>query len=141
MTARHRPVLLALAAALALAQTSANHQPFHDGPRYYKRWPYTVDLQFPLAVWIGNPANVDRYVKELGVNFFFGLWERGRPLDPQLQALEKARIPVATVMNAASLRHVRDGAPIVGWIQWEDEPDRAQADPGGGFTLQCTDPE
>jgi hypothetical protein len=43
-------------------------------------------------------------------------------------------------MTPAALRHLRDESPIVGWIQ-EDEPDRAQADPGGGYLGTCADPE
>lgn len=57
---------------------------------------------FPIAVWLQNPSNADRY-KAAGINLYVGLWKG--PTAPQLVALKKAGMPVICSQNEAGLTH------------------------------------
>jgi hypothetical protein len=76
---------------------------------------------FPLAVWLQAPSNAARF-RELGINLYVGLY--GGPTQQQLEALEKAGMPVVCEQNDVGLTY--RGKVIVGWMHG-DEPDNAQA--------------
>lgn len=80
---------------------------------------------FPLAVWLQAPHNVARF-RELGINLYVGLY--GGPTVEQLDALEKASMPVICAQNDVGL--LWRGKAIVGWMH-DDEPDNAQGIAGG----------
>lgn len=75
---------------------------------------------FPTAVWLQSPHNAQRY-KDIGVNLYVGLFDG--PNQAQLDALEKAEMPVICHQNEVGLKH--KGKVIVGWMHG-DEPDNAQ---------------
>jgi len=107
------------AMTLMLMQAPAgwrNGPPF--GPNY-----------FPIAVWLQDPANAQRY-KDAGFNLYVGLWQG--PTEKQLAELKAAGMPVICEQNAVGLAH-RDDRTIVGWMH-QDEPDNAQpvVDPATG---------
>ena len=81
---------------------------------------------FPIAVWLQTPASAQKY-KDIGINLYVGLWEG--PTQEQIDALEKAKMPVVCAMNDWAKAHL-DNKTIVGWMH-DDEPDNAQALPGG----------
>lgn len=82
---------------------------------------------FPIAVWLQSPARAAAY-REAGINTYVGLW-RG-PAEAQLADLKAAGMKVICSQNKVGLAH-RDDATIIGWMHG-DEPDNAQALPGGG---------
>ncbi len=84
------------------------------------------DSYFPIAVWLQDPRNAPRF-KAAGINLYVGLWNG--PTEPQLAALTKAGMPVICDQNAVGLSRQDDGI-IAGWMHG-DEPDNAQALPGG----------
>jgi hypothetical protein len=91
----------------------------------YSKWargPSSKPGFFPLAVWLQNPVNAQRY-KEAGFNTYVALW-RG-PTQTQLDALRKAGIGVICEQNSEALHHIDDPI-IIGWMHG-DEPDNAQA--------------
>jgi hypothetical protein len=101
--------------ALALAQQT--------GPaRAWTRGPAMGGNRFPIAVWLQDPANAERY-KAAGINLYVGLWQG--PTEKQLETLKRAGMPVMCDQNAVGLAH-KDDPIIVGWLQ-QDEPDNAQA--------------
>jgi hypothetical protein len=91
----------------------------------YARWengpPHGVDF-FPIAVWLQNPANAERY-KQAGINTYVGLW-RG-PTEEQLTVLKKAGMKVICHQNKTALNNT-DNPTIIGWMHG-DEPDNAQS--------------
>ena len=91
----------------------------------YAHWengpPHGADF-FPIAVWLQNPANAERY-KQAGINTYVGLW-RG-PTEEQLTALKKAGMKVICHQNKTALKHA-DDPTIIGWMHG-DEPDNAQS--------------
>jgi hypothetical protein len=114
-----------LAATIAVGADQAEPQP--AGP--YAQWkngPPKDDSFFPLAVWCQQPNMADRY-KEAGINLYVALWDG--PTEAQLAELKKCGMPVICDQNAVGLAH-KDDPTIVGWLQ-PDEPDNAQALPGG----------
>lgn len=120
-------LLTLLAVLLAQATTWKYGPPF--GPSY-----------FPLAVWLQNPVNAERY-KSAGINLYVGLWKG--PTEEQLARLQAANMPVICEQNEVGLRH-RDNPIIVGWMH-QDEPDNAQpvTDPATGQQTwgPCVPPE
>ena len=91
----------------------------------YARWshgPSSREDYFPIAVWLQNPANAQRY-RAAGFNLYVGLWKG--PTDEQLSQLKEAGMQVICAQNDVGLRHV-DDPTIVGWLQ-QDEPDNAQS--------------
>ncbi len=114
---------LAQVAALLLALAA------QEGP--YAAWtngPPKDPAFFPVAVWLQNPRHAAAY-KAAGINVYVGLY-RG-PTAEQLAQLKAAGIRAVVGQNAAALA-LKDDPAIVGWLQ-RDEPDNAQAKPGGGY--------
>ncbi|MBN2593234.1 MAG: hypothetical protein JXA81_06985 [Sedimentisphaerales bacterium] len=91
----------------------------------YAQWengpPHGIDF-FPIAVWLQNPANAERY-KQAGINTYVGLW-RG-PTEEQLAELKKAGMKVICHQNKTALNNI-DNPTIIGWMHG-DEPDNAQS--------------
>jgi hypothetical protein len=83
---------------------------------------YADGRDFPIAVWLQNPRNAERF-KAAGINLYVGLW-RG-PTDEQLATLTRAGMRVICAQNEVGLKH-RDNPIIVGWMH-DDEPDNAQS--------------
>jgi hypothetical protein len=97
-----------------------------EEPPAWKRGVWADENFFPIGVWLQSPANAARY-KAAGINVYVGLWKG--PTTAQLAELEKAGMPVICEQNPVALE--RPGDPrILGWMHG-DEPDNAQALPGG----------
>src|SRR5436190_9886674 len=77
---------------------------------------------FPIAVWLQNSKNAERY-KAAGINLYVALW-RG-PTANQLADLQKAGMAVICSQNARALE-LKDNPIIVGWMH-NAEPDNAQS--------------
>jgi len=95
----------------------------------YARWkngPGGDPSYFPIAVWLQAPKNAPRY-KAIGINLYVGLWQG--PTETQLAELEQHGMPVICDQNKYALAHL-DRKIIAGWMHG-DEPDNAQALPGG----------
>jgi hypothetical protein len=88
----------------------------------WKSGPSTNAAYFPIAVWVQNPKNAERY-KAAGINLFVGLW-RG-PNAEQLEQLQKAGLRVICAQNAFALSN-KASPVIAGWMH-NDEPDNAQS--------------
>jgi len=121
-----------LAAAAAACRAGAEEA----GASYYGRWkkglPSSSDY-FPICVWLQDPKNAARY-EALGVNLYVGLW-RG-PTGEQLEQLAAAGMPALTSQNEAGMK----SDLVRGWLM-RDEPDNAQAKPGGGWGSCILPPE
>ncbi len=91
-----------------------------DGP-YSKGIPQTREF-FPLAVWLQDPSNSDRY-RAIGINTYVGLW-RG-PTAEQLDKLDRAGIRLICGQSERSLQF-KDRPTIIAWMHG-DEPDNAQS--------------
>jgi hypothetical protein len=81
---------------------------------------------FLIAVWLQDPKNAAKY-QAAGINMYVGLWEG--PTEDQLAALKKAGMRVICEQNAVGLKH-KDDPTVFAWMHG-DEPDNAQAIPGG----------
>jgi hypothetical protein len=114
-------ILLLLLAANALAVSGAEPA----APKW-KNGLSTDPHFFPIAVWLQSPRNAERY-KAAGINTYVGLWDG--PTEEQLAALKKAGMRVFCEQNSVALKHL-DDPMIAGWMHG-DEPDNAQANPGG----------
>lgn len=71
----------------------------------YARWkngPPKDPSFFPLAVWLQDPSNAEKY-KALGINTYVALWEG--PTDQQLAALKKSGMFVICDQNEVALKH------------------------------------
>jgi hypothetical protein len=77
---------------------------------------------FPIAVWLQNPTNAERY-RQAGINLYVGLWKG--PTEDQLTALKKAGMRVVCGQNETGRRH-RDDPTIIAWMHG-DEPDNGQS--------------
>ncbi len=122
-----RTLILFLLAAVSGAAADT-YLPWEGGPAYYKQWrngPSADDSYFPIAVWLQSPRNAEAY-KAIGINLYVGLW-RG-PTEEQLKALADAEMPVLAGMKEG----LTDSGVLRGWTMM-DEPDNAQAKPGGGY--------
>src|ERR1700756_2168388 len=58
---------------------------------------------FPLAVWLQDPANAERY-RQAGFNTYVALWQG--PTEAQLAALKRAGMRVICEQNPVSLKHL-----------------------------------
>ena len=91
----------------------------------YAQWengpPHSADF-FPIAVWLQNPRNANRY-RQAGINTYVALW-RG-PTEEQLAELKQAGMKVVCHQNKTALKHLNDPT-IIGWMHG-DEPDNAQS--------------
>ncbi len=88
----------------------------------WNRGPSKEASFFPLAVWLQDPANAEKY-KAAGINLYVGLWKG--PTEEQLAALKSAGMRVVCSQNETGLAHI-DDATIVAWMHG-DEPDNAQS--------------
>ncbi len=88
--------------------------------------PLDRDDFFPICVWLQSPRNAEAY-KKAGINIYVGLW-RG-PTEEQLNELEKAGMYVICHQNETGSKW-KDKSTIIAWMH-DDEPDNAQALPGG----------
>jgi len=116
-----RAVLLVLAASVVLAVHGVGAD---DAPSLYAKWAHGPSSDagfFPIAVWLQNPANAERF-RAAGMNTYVGLWKG--PTEAQLAALDKSGMKLICEQNAVALGHLDDPA-IIGWLQ-PDEPDNAQ---------------
>jgi hypothetical protein len=105
--------------------------PWFGGSPYYARWPHGVPADptfFPTAVWLQSPPNAMRYAN-VGINVFIGLWDG--PTQASLTTLAAASM-LTICAQSADWKANLDGSTIRGWLQ-PDEPDNAQALPGGGY--------
>ncbi len=121
-----KPLLALLLWSSGLALTQAADAP---APSPYTRWtngPSTDPNFFPIAVWLQNPTRAEEY-KRAGINTYMALW-RG-PTEEHLTALRKAGMKLICGQSERSLKF-RDEPLIIGWMHG-DEPDNAQAIPGG----------
>ena len=120
--------LVALSAAVLFAAEPAA-KPATSPASPYAKWkngPSAKDDYFPIAVWLQAPANAERF-KAAGINLYIGLWKG--PTAEQLAALKKPGMSVICDQNELALKSPDRGI-IVGWMHG-DEPDNAQALPGG----------
>jgi hypothetical protein len=91
-------------------------------PARWTNGPPADERYFPIAVWLQNPRNAERY-QAAGINLYVGLWQG--PTATQLAELKQANMPVICAQSAAALKHI-DNPIIVGWMH-DDEPDNAQS--------------
>lgn len=90
----------------------------------YYNWPKGPSPDatfFPIAVWLQNPANAEKY-RAAGFNTYVGLWQG--PTEEQLSALSRAGMRLICEQKETALRHLGDPT-IIGWMHG-DEPDNAQ---------------
>lgn len=95
----------------------------------YARWsngPPDDGRFFPLAVWLQPPGKAPQF-RAAGINTYVGLWKG--PTEEQVAALKQAGMRLVCEQNETGLKH-RDDPVIIGWMHG-DEPDNAQALPGG----------
>ena len=117
-----RQHLVAVAAGLLCAAFSVAGS---EQTSSYARWtngPSTDPNYFPIAVWVQQPSNAERY-KQAGINLYVGLW-RG-PTSNQLALLERAGVRVICSQNSFGLAN-KDNRTIAAWMHG-DEPDNAQS--------------
>lgn len=119
---KHPLVLVALAVISGLL-------PGQQSP--YARWkngPPTDPGFFPIAVWLQNPTNADKF-RALGINMFIGLWKG--PTESQLGTLKSKGMPAVALQNTVALKSTNLGM-LIAWQQ-HGEPDNAQPKSGGGY--------
>lgn len=114
---RNRPALnvMLLCLSAIVAQAAGSYGRWTHGPSADPNF-------FPIAVWLQNPNNAERY-KAAGINLYVGLW--GGPTSNQLATLRQAGLSVICHQNATGLAHT-NSPTIVGWMH-DDEPDNAQS--------------
>jgi hypothetical protein len=88
----------------------------------FLRAPFNDPAFFPIAVWLQNPRNTERF-KAAGINTYVGLY-RG-PTEEQLSQLKSAGIKLVCSQNPTALAHL-DDPTIIAWMHG-DEPDNAQS--------------
>src|SRR5271170_2585657 len=112
----------------ALVSTAMAQMPDATNASPYAKWkngPSSDLAFFPIAVWLQDPANAEKY-KAAGFNTYIGLWKG--PTEEQLAALKKAGMRLFCEQNDVALKHLDDPV-IAGWMHG-DEPDNAQELPG-----------
>ena len=90
-------------------------------PAIWENGPPTSPEFFPVAVWLQNPSNAQKY-KDIGINLYVGL-HRG-PTAEQLDALDKAGLRAICHLNQRA-QAFQGRKTIIGWMHG-DEPDNAQ---------------
>ncbi len=118
-----RFVFIACMMILVAAQIDA--APKKNGGSPYSAWkkgPSTEASFFPLAVWLQDPENAEKY-KAAGINLYVGLWKG--PTEEQLSTLKKAGMKCVCYQNETGLAHI-DDETIIAWMHG-DEPDNAQS--------------
>jgi hypothetical protein len=126
-----RTISMILILSGVLAGIPAAAQDDSETPATYERWKNGLssrDDYFPIAVWLQNPRNANRY-REAGINLYIGLWKG--PTEEQLSALKKAGMQVICAQNETGLNSPNADV-IVGWMHG-DEPDNAQPRRSGGY--------
>ncbi len=120
-------VLLATTAAVLVA-AGEPAAPVNLQAAPYAQWRHgpAGENYFPIAVWLQQPSSAAKF-KAAGINIYVGLWKG--PTEKQLAELTAAGMPVICEQNAVGLKHANDPI-IVAWMHG-DEPDNAQALPGG----------
>ncbi len=120
-----RTLIRSLGAFLAclFAVVAGAQEPKVDAAGYarWKNGPPAGEDYFPIAVWLQNPRNADRY-KAAGINLYVGLY--GGPTSNQLAQLKRAGVSV--VCGQGRGMEFKDDPTIVGWMHG-DEPDNAQS--------------
>ncbi len=113
----------------SLMVNAAHAESMSNAYAKWKNGPPSDPGYFPIAVWLQNPRNAEKY-KAAGINLYVGLW-RG-PTEEQLAALKEAGMPVICSQTRLGLAH-KDDPIIIGWMHG-DEPDNAQlvVDPATG---------
>src|SRR5687767_7579071 len=97
-----RRVLRSFTALLLFVTAVAELCAASEVTQKWKNGPWTNANYFPIAVWVQDPKNAERY-KAAGINLYVALW-RG-PTSNQLALLEKAGMRVICSQNAAALEH------------------------------------
>lgn len=125
-----RRTLLKSVAAVTLgaAAPSATALELPAGYTAWRRGPSAAPDYFPIGVWLQDPRNAERY-RAAGINLYVGLWKG--PTYEQLDQLKAAGLRVVCDQNAVGLERIEDPT-IAAWMHG-DEPDNAQAKPGGGY--------
>jgi len=117
--------LLSLLPAMTLFNTGIVFSEDAAGPvNPYTQWkngPPKDPGYFPIAVWLQNPKNAEKY-KAAGINLYIGLWKG--PNEEQIKILRAADMKVICTLNQTALAHL-DDPTFVGWMH-QDEPDNAQ---------------
>jgi hypothetical protein len=109
----------ALATAVLVFLTS------QSGAADYTQWtngPSSDPSYFPIAVWLQNPNNAERY-KTAGINLYVAI--SGGAKSNQLALLAQAGMKAICIQNATTLEQ-RGNPVIIGWMHG-DEPDNAQS--------------
>jgi len=105
--------------------------PWEGGSAYYKKWvngPPSDPSFFPISVCYQSAGNAARY-KAIGVNQYIGPVSRRQ--GEGLELLQQAGMALIGSQNAANLSGPQKDI-LHGWFLF-DEPDNAQAKPGGGY--------
>src|ERR1035437_9693403 len=122
---------LVVAATVLAGEPGDRYLPWEGGAAYYKKWvngPPADQGFFPISVWYQSASNAPRY-KVIGVNQYIGPVSR-RPGEG-LEVLRRAGMTLIGPQSAANLASPEKDI-IRGWFLF-DEPDNAQAKPGGGW--------
>ena len=110
--------------AWCLITVTAQAAPPATGGNPYSAWkmgPSADPAFFPLAVWMQDPANAERY-KAAGINMYVALSER---LDDEaIRKLNAAGIRVVTSQQSG-MKYVNN--PVIAAWMHGDEPDNAQS--------------
>lgn len=117
---------LAICASIFIPENFAQPTSGSSTPLRPKGALFADDSFFPIAVWLQNPKNADRF-KAAGINLYVGLW-RG-PNAEQLAILQSAGMHVICSQNQFTLENL-DNPIFAAWMHG-DEPDNAQALPEG----------
>ncbi len=116
-----RTVSILIMIAMIIPQTVCTQTENENAYALWENGPPKSLEYFPIAVWLQNPKNVERY-KAAGINVYVGLWKG--PTKEQLTALDRAGMQVICAQNQVGLSHL-DDKTIIGWMHG-DEPDNAQ---------------
>ncbi len=126
-----------LLVALILAGTATTHaNPYDPWPN----GPPKDDTYFPIGVWYQDINWAQDYANA-GINTYIyldGLWRVGGDKDDGLQYLRNAGLKLIT--DIGEYQNFVADPIIIGWMQ-QDEPDNAQALPGGGYGPPVTPAE
>ena len=93
------------------------------GKNAFSRWKNLPQDEnfFPIGVWVQAPSDAGKY-KELGINFYFGLWKG--PTAEQIQELKKHGMGVVCHFNEYAKENLLNEPAVWGWMH-SDEPDLA----------------
>ena len=109
--------------------------PWEGGPAYHAAWSHGLPTDpsfFPIAVFWQSAANADNFAA-IGINTYIGFFNDG-----DIAALDQKSMHVIADQTSVNWQGLLGDAKLNGWNQ-TDEPDNAQARPGGGYD-PCIDP-